>query len=235
MTRQELAELLSSGVDASGETLTIGKVDILGHKTSAHLLAEVNSTEVYLYRDETTGRIIRFALSGKLLIEDKESGWVFCEIAREYPNGFKVSKIKKHGLSETRRKGEYYRESLMWGILEEMHIFVKPSELEEFIPQIVGNTIVRSEEHESSVYYGIVSKEFIFRYCWDPFARSIFSLLWEMLQPRNWHSFKDYGISLWNRYQFWRSLETGSEIQIKERDGVKIIGKWFPKDSKIPD
>lgn len=150
---EDMLELLSSG------GIDITDFDQRGNKTLKDLYKEVAERDVVLFKDPVSGRIVRHALSVKLIIKTSDA-WLL-ETKRVYANGTEVQMIREWSISETRKRGEDALDCAIRGVYEELGVIVgDPTELK--------NRLVFDEEteHESKVYPGLLSRVVIRRFEW---------------------------------------------------------------------
>src|SRR3989344_4031273 len=122
-------------------------------KSPRQLHKEIEERDVVLAYDPKIGRLVRVALSVKILIIAQ--GYQLHEVKREYQNGTVIEKVREWSISETRKRGEKVPDAAIRGLWEECDLIIRPDQL---------ITFYRADEidtHESSVYRGTVSTSLI--------------------------------------------------------------------------
>lgn len=150
MDEQELCALLSTGVDASGEQLSIEKLTT-GTKTVKHLVTETGAFEVAIAKDEKTNRFTVYRRSVRILFFI--DGYYYVEIGRDYrgERGFEPGR-QLYTISGTLQQGEASEIGGAREIIEETKGLIIPYPRE--LIHVPGEFEV---ERESRVYPGLRS------------------------------------------------------------------------------
>lgn len=126
-----------------------------GLKDSRQLHREIAERDVVLAYDSKLKRVVRIALSVKILISAE--GRQLHEIGRTYapcvayPGGKTVTRVKEWSISETRKRRESVPDAAIRGLWEECKLAIRHDHL------ILFNLPDEIDTHESSVYAGILS------------------------------------------------------------------------------
>ncbi len=129
-------------------------------KTFEDLCKEIQDRDVILTWDTELKRIVRHAVSCCLLIVSPQG--VLLETLREYPNnGDRVRYTQPFSLRGTKRRDEDPLTGIVRETKEEVNIDVPKEEVRELTPFPTPN------EHESSVYYGILSRTLVYYFMWE--------------------------------------------------------------------
>lgn len=123
--------------------------DKLSRKTLCQLHKEIEERDVVLAYDKKICRLVRVAMSVKVLIIAE--GYQLNEVKREYRNGSSIGKTKEWSISETRKRGENVSDAAIRGLREECGLKIRPDQL------TILSLADEIDTHESSVYAGIVS------------------------------------------------------------------------------
>lgn len=135
-----------------GRGINVDTFDQVSRKTLRQLHEEIEERDVVLGYDKKLGRVIRTALSVKVLIIAE--GFQLLEIKREHRDGTVIEKLKQWSISETRKRGELVFDAAVRGLSEECGLTVRPEELTEI------RELREMNIHESSAYAGLMSAEF---------------------------------------------------------------------------
>ncbi len=118
-------------------------------KTPRQLHKEIEERDVVLAYDKKKRRLVRVAMSVKILI--KAEGYQLHELKREYQDGSVIEKLRPWSISETRKRHESVPDAAIRGLSEECKLVIRPDQLAYvLLPDEI-------DTHESSVYKGIVS------------------------------------------------------------------------------
>ena len=150
MDEKELCDLLSTGVDAAGEPLSIEKLTT-GTKTVKHLVTETGAFEVAIAKDENTNRFTVYRRSVRILFFI--DGYYFVEIGRDYrgERGFEPGR-QLYTISGTLQQGEASEIGGAREIIEETKGVIVPNPRELIL--IPGEF---ETKRESRVYPGLRS------------------------------------------------------------------------------
>lgn len=151
-----IAILRAGGVDTD-------TFDSRSAKSLRDLHAEISSKEVVLQLYK--GRACRVALTVKILIVINRLEYIR-QIKRVYPNGKSVHRGGIASISETRIRGEHLTDTVKRGMEEECGIVIDDSQIR--MPTIndhlymsdnfqISEMIQKVDEHDSSVYEGVLS------------------------------------------------------------------------------
>jgi len=140
--RDMLTFLLGRGVD-------IDTFDSRSKKSLAQLHREIADRDVVLTYDKKNKRILRTAMSVKILI--KAGGYQLHEVKRKYANGQVLEHLREWSISETRKREESVLDAAVRGLREECELDVRHDQLTPWHEYDVIDI------HQSKVYEGITS------------------------------------------------------------------------------